>query len=289
MKESNFDKGINTLFSVIGIMVCMIVVYPLIYTTAVSLSSSSQILSNNVFLYPKEFTLSAYIKVFNMVNIQRGLKNSIIYTVVGTCINVVLTTALAYSLSRRHMIARKFLTVFLIIPLFINGGVVPTYLIIKWLDFTDTMWAVIMPFAILSYYLIIVKTFYEDIPDSIIESAQIEGENDIDIYIKIIIPMSVTIIATISLFYAISNWNNFSNALYYLNNSKKYPLSIVLKNMLVSTEMLSDTRETVNGELVLFEAVQSATIIIYVLPILLVYPFVQKYFKEGITMGSVKG
>ncbi len=162
-------------------------------------------------------------------------------------------------------------------------------MVIKWFGMIDTMWAVIMPFAVLSYYLIIVKSFYQGIPDSIIESAKIDGANDIKTFLRIILPMSTTIIATIGLFYAIYNWNNFQNPLFYLNDADKYPLVLVLKNMLVTTEMFADP-ETVKGEeIVSLEAMQSAVIVISIVPILMVFPFVQKYFKKGITMGSVKG
>ena len=286
IRKSEFAGDI--LLSFVALVACVVVVYPLIYTASVSLSASAEIAANDVTFFPRSFTTVAYDRVLHMRKVTLGFKNSVVYTTVGTCINILLTTSLGYAISRRELVGRKFFTILLTIPLFISGGIVPTFMVIKMLGMIDTMWAVILPFAVLSYYLIIVKSFYESIPDSIIESAKIDGANDISIFWRIIIPMSTTIIATIGLFYAIYNWNNFRNPLFYLNDNDKFPLVIVLKNMLVSTEMISYTQKS-GEEIVSLEAMQSATIVISVIPILIVYPFVQKYFKQGVTMGSVKG
>ena len=174
------------------------------------------------------------------------------------------------------------------IPLFFNGGMIPTYMVIYKLGMRDTLWAIILPWAILSFYLILFKSFFEEIPEEIIESASIDGANDILIFIRIILPMSTTIVASIGLFYAIDNWNNFTNALLYIYNPEKYPLSLVLRNLLVAESEIAQANDS-SKEFVVREAIQSATIIISMIPIMLLYPFLQKYFTKGIMLGAVKG
>ena len=279
----------NIALSLMAVLISLCLLYPFVYIASVSLSSSADISANRVTFFPRNITFGAYKQVIHMRDVVAGFKNSVRYTLVGTVINIILTTSLGYAISRRELVGRKFFTVFLTLPLFISGGIVPTYMVVKLLGLIDTMWAVILPFAVLSYYLIIVKAFYQGIPDSIIESAKIDGANDISIYFRIILPMSTTIIATIGLFYAIHNWNIFREALFFLHHNEKFPLALVLKNMLVTTEMYSDMGTRPGEELVSLEAVQSAVIIISIIPILFIYPFVQRYFKRGIALGSVKG
>ncbi|WP_127586304.1 carbohydrate ABC transporter permease [Paenibacillus koleovorans] len=282
------DRLIDWSFALIAIAACLLTLYPIVYILAVSFSSSTEIVNNNITFFPKGTTLAAYFKVLDMENVRNGIVNSLLYTSVGTVINLVLTTALAYALSRKRLIARKLMMLLVTIPLFFNGGMIPTYIVIFKLGLKDSMWAVILPWAVLSFYLILMKAFFEDIPEEIIESAAIDGANDFMVFIRIILPMSTTIIASIGLFYAIDNWNNFTNALLYLYKPEKFPLALVLRNLLVAEGEMAQSNNSAE-EFVAREAIQSATIILSMIPIMLVYPFLQKYFAKGIAMGALKG
>lgn len=282
------DRLIAWAFALLAITACALTLYPIMYILAVSFSSSAEIMKNNITLLPKGFTLAAYAKVLHMENVRNGIVNSILYTIAGTLLNLILTTALAYALSRRKLIGRKFLMILVTIPLFFSGGMIPTYIVIFELGMKDSIWAVILPWAVLSFYLILMKAFFEEIPDEIIESAAIDGANDFFVFVRIILPMSTTIIASIGLFYAIDNWNNFTNALLYLYKPEKFPLSLVLRNLLVAEGEMAQSNNSAE-EFVAREAIQSATIILSMIPIMLVYPFLQKYFTQGIAMGALKG
>lgn len=282
------ERLIDWTFAVVAIATILLTLYPIVYILAVSLSSSAEIVKNNITFLPKDFTLSAYTKVLNMDHVRNGIMNSIFYTTVGTFINLVLTTALAYALSRKRLIGKKLFMIIVTIPLFFNGGMIPTYMVIFKLGMKDSIWAVILPWAVLSFYLILIKAFFEDIPEEIMESASIDGANDFMIFVRIVLPMSTTIIASVGLFYAIDNWNNFTNAMLYLYKPEKYPLSLVLRNLLVAEGEIAQSNNSAE-EFVTREAIQSATIIISLIPIMLVYPFLQKYFAKGIAMGALKG
>lgn len=289
MKKSGFgDKIFEVLLLLVAVFTITITLYPIIYIFSVSISDSAEVVRNNIVLLPKNPTLAAFRKVWGMDNVRRGLANSIMYTVVGTAINLVLTSSLAYAVSRKRLVCRKLFMIMISIPLFFNGGMIPTYMVIYNLGLKDSIWAVILPWAVLSFYLILFKTFFEDIPDEIMESATIDGANDITIFFRIVLPMSTTIMASIGLFYAIDNWNNFSNALLYLYDSDKYPLSLVLRNYLVAENETAQSN-TGQSEFVAREAVQSAMIIISLIPIMTLYPFLQKYFAKGVMLGAIKG
>ena len=289
MRNRNITDAVFQLtIKVIAVLICILLLYPIVYVFSVSISHSTEIVRNNIVLLPRHVTLAAYIKVWGMEDVRNGIKNSIIYTVTGTALNLILTTALAYALSRRRLTGRKLLMIMVTIPLFFNGGMIPTYMVVYNLGMKDTIFAVILPWAILSFYLILVKSFFEDIPEEIIESAYIDGANDFMIYVRIIMPMSMTIVAAIGLFYAIDNWNNFTNALLYIYRKERYPLALVLRNLLVSFTETAISNNSAD-EFVSSEAIQSATIIISMIPIMLLYPFLQKYFKRGISIGALKG
>ena len=289
MKKRNLGEiTFQAIVTLIAIITIFITVYPLIYILSVSISDISEIVQNNIVFFPKKLNFDAFAKVWSMDNVKRGLVNSIVYTIIGTAINLFLTSTLAYSVSRKKLTGKKILMVMISIPLFFNGGLIPTYMVVYNLGIRDTMWAVILPWAVLSFYLILFKSFFEDIPDEMIESAYIDGANDLVIFFRIVLPMSKTIMASIGLFYAIDNWNNFSNALFYLYDPDKYPLALILRNYLVA-ENESSQINTTQGRFVAREAIQSAMIVISSLPIMILYPFLQKYFKKGVMLGAIKG
>lgn len=289
MKKSKLsEKIIEMGIILVAVLTCIFTLYPIIYILSVSLSDSSEILRNNIVFLPKNVTFAAFKKVLGMENVRRGIFNSIIYTVLGTAINLLLTSTMAYALSRKRLVGKKIYMMMVTIPLFFTGGMIPTYMVVYGLGMKNTIYSVILPWAVLSFYLILFKSFFEDIPEEIIESASIDGANDIMIFARIILPMSTTIVASIGLFYAIDNWNNFTNAMLYLYDPEKYPLSLVLRNLLVAENEMSQANDT-SQEFVAREAIQSATIIISMIPIMILYPFLQKYFTKGVMLGAVKG
>jgi putative aldouronate transport system permease protein len=288
MKRRGSDIAFDTVNIIICLAACAAILYPFLYILSVSLSDSVWITRNAVTFYPLGLNLEAFKRILAMEKIRTSFLNSIFYAGFGTMLNLVLTTMLAFPLSRKHLVGRKFFVGMIVIPLFFSGGIIPTYMVVHYLGIKNTLWSIVLPWAILSYYLILVKTFFEGIPEEILESASIDGSNDLRTYLNIVLPLSATIIATVGLFYAVDNWNNFSNALFYLYDQRKYPLSLVLKEMLVTMEGSQNTIST-NEKLVVVEAIQSAVIVISVLPLMLIYPFVHKYFRKGITLGALKG
>ena len=287
-KVSIYDVVFKVFLAFVAVFTAVVTLYPIIYIFSVSISDSSEIVRNTIVLLPKSPTLAAYEKVWSMANVRRSLFNSILYTSVGTVINLILTSSLAYAVSRKQLVGKKIFMMMITIPLFFSGGMIPTYMVIYGLGLKDSIWSVILPWAILSFYLLLFKTFYEDIPDEIMESASIDGANDIVIFFRIVIPMSTTIMASVGLFYAIDNWNNFTNALLYLYDPDKFPLALVLRNYLVAEGETSQSNAT-QENFVVREAIQSAMIIISLIPIMMVYPFLQKYFTKGVMLGAVKG
>ena len=287
-KVSIYDVVFKVFLAFVAVFTAVVTLYPIIYIFSVSISDSSEIVRNTIVLLPKSPTLAAYEKVWSMANVRRSLFNSILYTSVGTVINLILTSSLAYAVSRKQLVGKKIFMMMITIPLFFSGGMIPTYMVIYGLGLKDSIWSVILPWAILSFYLLLFKTFYEDIPDEIMESASIDGANDIVIFFRIVIPMSTTIMASVGLFYAIDNWNNFTNALLYLYDPDKFPLALVLRNYLVAEGEMSQS-STTQDDFVVREAIQSAMIIISLIPIMMVYPFLQKYFTKGVMLGAVKG
>lgn len=285
-------RGPDIVFDVFNTVICLAavaaVLYPFLYIVSVSLSDSVWISRNAVTFYPLGINLEAFKRILAMEKIRQSFLNSVFYTVFGTVLNLALTTMLAFPLSRKRLFGRKFFVGMIVIPLFFSGGIIPTYMVVHYLGIKNTLWSIVLPWAILSYYLILVKTFFEGIPEEILESASIDGSNDLRTYLNIVLPLSAAIIATVGLFYAVDNWNNFSNALFYLYDQRKYPLSLVLKEMLVTMEGAQNTIST-NEKLVVQEAIQSAVIVVSVLPLMVIYPFVHKYFRRGITLGALKG
>lgn len=279
-----FDVVNYLILAVIG----FIMLYPMYYVLIVSMSSAKFISLGEVTFFPKGITFEAYERVFNSANIWTGYKNTIVYTVLGTIINVLLTAMCAYPLSRKEFYGRKTLTVLITITMFVSGGLIPLYLVINNIHLMNTMWAVILPSAISTYNMIIMRTSFESIPDSLIESAYLDGANDIVILRWIVLPLSKAIIATMVLFYSVSHWNSYFPAMLYLNDKSKYPVQVIMRDIIIGSDM-SEAGDTSALSMVSVLNYRYAVIIISLVPILLVYPFIQKYFTKGVMVGAVKG
>lgn len=264
--------------------------YPLYYVLIVSLSDGHAVMRGEVAFWPKGLTFSTYQLIFDDASIWRSYANTVLYTVVGTVINVVCTAMCAYPLSKKEFYGRQFFTLMIVITMFFSGGLIPSYLLIQKLHMLNTMWALVIPGAISVWNMVIMRTFFQSLPNELYESAYIDGSNELTSFLKITIPLSKPIVATMSLFYAVGHWNSFFSAMIYLNEKSKYPLQIILRNMVVMGEMSNQTQELggIYGG-VTATNIKYAVIIIAVLPIVMFYPFIQKYFVKGMMIGSLKG
>lgn len=283
----------NNIFLLLSIAVVAI---PLLNVVSQSFSSPSAVLNGKVMLLPVGLTAESYTYVFHNDSIISGYLNSILYTVSGTILSVALTLIAAYPLSRKDLVGRNPIMGLFLFTMIFSGGMIPTYLLVRDLHMLDTIWALILPNALSVYNMIIARTFFVNtIPNELYEAAEIDGANDFTVFFRIAIPLSKSIIAVQVLFYAVGLWNMYFDALIYLNDSAKYPLQLVLRNIMTSAQVQSQMVEatgTVSNSsemLALTESLKYATIVCASVPVLLLYPFIQKHFTRGIMIGTVKG
>ncbi|SHL42049.1 putative aldouronate transport system permease protein [Anaerocolumna jejuensis DSM 15929] len=287
-KEFAFNIAVNS----ISILIIIIVLVPLIFVLAASFSDPDLVLKGKVLLFPKGFTLKAYHMVFENSDIWRGYLNTIIYTVAGTAISVVLTILAAYPLSRSQFFGRKYLLLILLFTMYFNGGMIPTYLLVRDMGMYDSIWAIILPSAISTYNLIVAKTFFEtSIPNELYESALLDGCGNIKMLNKIVLPLAKSIIAILILYYAVNMWNSYFSALIYLNDDKKYPLQIILRNILLigQTEQFGTNDVGMAEKIKMAEALKYSVIVVSSIPMIILYQFVQKHFVKGVMIGAIKG
>ncbi|WP_413408787.1 carbohydrate ABC transporter permease [Paenibacillus amylolyticus] len=284
--EKVFDAIVYTIAAVIIVLV----LYPLLFLVSASLSDPAKVLSGEVWLLPKGFTLDAYTNILHNEKIWLGYRNTIFYTVIGTVINVIMTILAAYPLSRPDLPGRKILMLFITLTLFFSGGLIPTYLLIKNLGMVDTIWSLIIPGAISTYNLIVMRTYFQTIPWELQEAASIDGCSNWRLLRSIILPLSKPILAVMVLFYAVSHWNSYFNALIYIRNEALYPLQLILREILMFSQ--SDAMDSTVGledKIMLAESIKYAVIIVSSLPVWIMYPFVQRHFVKGVMIGSIKG
>lgn len=285
-----FDLGNYALLTI----VLLITIYPLIYVVSSSLSSVNALLAGKVWLYPVEFSIEGYTAVFKSQDILRGYTNSIFYAGVGTAINVVMTVLAAYPLSRADLKGRNFVMFLFAFTLFFNGGLIPTFLLVKDLGMLNTRWALIIPNALAVFNVIITRTYFsQTIPHDFLESSRIEGCTNYQFLMKIVLPLSKPILAVIALYYAVGHWNSYFNALIYINDKSLQPLQMVLRDILVTntsvdSSMMADA-ETMAARALMGQVLKYSVIVVGSLPMLIIYPFVQKYFVKGVMMGAIKG
>ncbi|NJD01530.1 MAG: carbohydrate ABC transporter permease [Ruminiclostridium sp.] len=275
----------------IVMLACIIfAVYPLLYVILGSISESTLLIKNRgITLKPLGFSLDAYKLVFNNDRVITGYKNTLIYMTVGTAINVTLTAFGAYALSRRNVLFKNAIMMLIVFTMFFDGGLVPLYLVIKNLHLYNSMWAIILPSAMSVWYLIIMRTGFQSVPESMEESARIDGANDFTILFRIIIPLAMPVIAVIILFYGVYQWNSYFYAMVFLLDLKLYPLQLVLRDLLITQNadkmMIGIVDEKKLGISI---SIRYAAIVVATVPVLLVYPFLQKYFVKGIMIGAIK-
>ncbi|GAA4832520.1 carbohydrate ABC transporter permease [Paenibacillus vulneris] len=293
MLESRADKGIEILIYIILALVTASVLYPLVFVLVASISSPEMVIRGEVWLWPKGLTMVGYERIFQNKEILSGYTNTIAYTLVGTAINLVMTVAAAYPLSRKDFYGRNVFTALILFTMFFSGGMIPTYLLIKKLGMLNTFWALVIPSAVSVWNIVIMRTFFQNsIPNEIQESASIDGCSNMQTLVRIVLPLSAPILAVMVLFYSVGHWNAYFNALIYLTDRAKYPLQLILREILVQgqmQEMVDVSDSTLAKSVMDAEAIKYAAVIVANLPVLLLYPFLQKYFVKGIMVGAIKG
>ncbi|GGJ59811.1 putative aldouronate transport system permease protein [Anoxybacillus voinovskiensis] len=292
-RRSKEDKIFDIINYVLIAVILILVIYPLYFIIIASISDPNMIHQGKVWFLPKEVTFEGYKRIFNDPKIWIGYKNSIIYTLVGTLVNISCTLTAAYALSRKDLYGKRIIMSFFLFTMFFSGGLIPTYLIVKNLGLLNTMWALILPKAVAVWNLIVAKTYFETtIPNELLESAKIDGCSDAKFFWKIVLPLSKPIVAVMVLFYAVGHWNSYFDALIYLNNEKLYPLQLILRNILIqneaSTQMIGDL-DSLAAKQRVSELIKYGVIIVASIPLLIAYPFVQKYFVKGVMIGGIKG
>ncbi|MBQ8653682.1 MAG: carbohydrate ABC transporter permease [Clostridia bacterium] len=292
IKEGGASRKVFNVFNYVFLFLLMLVcLYPLYLQLIISISHGLEVMKGGITLLPRHISFDTY-KTLVRGELFMYMKNTVVYTVLGTFVNLVMSCLCAYPLSRKTFSGRKLFTAMVTVTLFFSGGMIPMYLTVKQYGLMDSMWSLILPGAISTYNMIIIRTAFQSIPDSLIESAQLDGANDLIILYKIVVPLSKATLATMLLFYAVSHWNAYFDAMLYINSKEKYPLQIMLRNMLIGGLFNEETAIAgANAEAfaVTDATLRAATIIVTTLPILIVYPFVQRYFVKGVMIGSVKG
>lgn len=294
VKYSLADNIFEFFIIIFCIFVFIIVAYPLYFIVIASFSDSTYVNQGLVILTPKGFSTYGYGKIFEDTRIWTGYKNTLIYTLGGTAINLLFTLPGAYALAYKRFKARKYIMRAFVFTMFFNGGLIPTYMLIRNLGMVDTMWVMMIPFCVNVYNLIITRTFFEHtIPDELYEAAIIDGCTHFRFFTTVVLPLSKAIISVIFLYYMVGHWNNFFTALIYLNKDNLQPLQIVLRNILLSNQVFMEGAG-MGGEAGGYaqryaDQIKYGVIIVSTLPILCLYPFIQKYFEEGIMIGAIKG
>lgn len=293
IRESKGDRIFNVINYTILLLFVLAVLYPLIYVVSASFSSAQAVSSGQVWLWPVDFSVRAYQEVFNHSRIWLGYANSLFYMSIGTVINVTLTVLAAYPLTRKDFRGRSIFIFLFVFTMMFNGGLIPMYLLVRDLGMLNTRWALLIPNALSVYNVIVTMSFFRaTIPDELLESAQIDGCNDFKFVWKIVLPLSAPIIAVMSLFYAVGHWNQYFDALIYLRNDSLFPLQIILRDILIQNEVdlsLMGDIDRFEERLGLQQLLKYSTIVVASLPVLIIYPFVQKHFVKGVMIGSLKG
>lgn len=297
IRRSREDVIYDTVIFIILTLLLLIVAYPLYFIIISSISDPKAVSAGKVVFVPVGFTLEGYMEVFKDNRIVRSFLNSLLYTTVGTLLNLAVTLPTAYALSRSKFCLNKFVTTFYLITMFISGGMIPTYLVVQKTGLLDTMWSLILPGALGVYNMIVARTFFQqNISEELYEAAEIDGCGHGRFFFSIALPLSGAIIAIMVLYYGVGHWNSYFSALLYMQTEEKFPLQLVLRSILVQNEtqlnqasVSTAAREAIERQRQLVELMKYSLIIISSIPVLVLYPFIQKHFVKGVMIGSVKG
>lgn len=293
IKLSTFDRAFNVINLALVTLILIIIAYPLLFIISASFSDPILVSSGKVLLFPKGLTLEGYENIFGSKEIWQGFFNSVKYTVIGTTINLILTVFAAYPLSRRDLAGRGPLMMLFTFTMYFSGGMIPVFLVVRMLGLYNTMWSLILPGAVSAYNIIVMRSFFDSaIPQELFDAARIDGCSDYSYMFRILLPLSKPVLAVMVLFYSNGHWNQFFNAIIYLRNAEMYPLQVILRNILLKN-ILTDNMIIEFGGAANYshtsEIIKYGLIIVSSIPMMLMYPFVQKYFVKGVMIGSVKG
>lgn len=287
------DKWFEAINITLLALLSLLVLYPLVFVISASISNPAHVLNGEMWLLPKELTFAGYKKVLDNKDLLTSYGNTILYTVVGTAINLVMTIMAAYPLSKRDMAGRNVLMALMVFTMYFSGGLIPTYMLIKQLGMTNTMWALVIPNAVSVWNIIIMRTFFQSsIPNEVKEAASIDGCSDMRILWRIVLPLSMPIVAVMILFYSVGHWNAYFNAMIYLTDRSDYPLQLILREILIQGQMeqMTNVGDASHAKTIMDEElIKYAAVVVANLPILALYPFLQKYFVKGVMIGAIKG
>ena len=279
------------IYAILGI-IAFTALFPLVYVFIVSITPLSEVAKNGGYtVFPGKVTFDAYETVFKSPLVPQALKITVFVTVVGTLANLLFTALLAYPVSKKSLPLRNGILLFLVFTLLFNGGLIPTYLVVHATGLVNTLGALIVPSLISTFYLLIMKTFFENFPEELIEAARVDGMGEFRLLFRIVLPLSKPVVATLGLFYGVAHWNEFFAGIIYINDPELMPLQVVLRNILVGSTISGDL-QTLNPQLMAElpgETIKMALVVVSVLPVLFVYPFLQKYMTQGMMLGAIKG
>ncbi len=291
ISRSRADKAFDVADYILLTIAFLLVAYPLYFVVIASISDPIAVYEGRVILYPIRPTLEGYQRILSYSSLFVGYKNTLLYTLVGTAINLVLTITAGYALSRKDLVGGNVMMMGVMFTMIVSGGMIPNYLLVQELNLYNTMWALILPGAVSTWNLIVCRTFFQQtIPDELREAAELDGCGDTGFFLRVVLPLSSAIIAVMVLFYAVSHWNSYYNALLYLTTTSKYPLQLVLRNILIVNtldDMVNDVA-TQAAQQRMGDLIKYGMIIVSSLPLLILYPFLQKYFVQGVLIGSLK-
>ena len=292
LKSSNSDRIFVGIITIIMFVYIVIVVYPIIFVTSASFSNPMEVFAGKMWLLPRGFNMEAYKLVFRNNDIFIGYRNTLLYTIVGTFISIVVTMSGAYPMSRKKMYGRNIFMAFFVFTMFFSGGLIPTYMTAKSIGLYNNLWVMVIWGSVSVYNMIVARTFMQNtISEELYEAAAIDNCSDVQAFFKIVLPLCSPIIAVLVLFYAVGYWNSYFNALIYLNNRNLYPLQLFLREILLSsmTDNMTDMSSMDMSKFMVSESVKYAVIIVSIVPMLILYPFMQGFFIKGIMIGSIKG
>lgn len=292
VKLSKSDRIFTIILYTITGILTLVALYPMYFIVIASISSPTAVSNGDVILFPVSPTIEAYKKLLEYTSIWVGYRNTIFYTVLGTAAILAVNLPAAYALSRKDLVGRRLLNLVYIFPMYFSGGLIPTFMVVRDFGFYDNIWVMIIPFSVITYYIIVARTFFSSsLPDGIWEAAQVDGCGNLRFFFQFVLPLSKAIIAVIALWAAVGIWNQYMTALIYIRNENLQPLQIVLRSILISNQNMAQmtTGSAAAEARQMAELIKYAVIVVSSLPVMCIYPFVQKYFNQGVMIGAVKG
>ncbi len=292
IKRSAASRAFDACNVTLLALCAMLTMLPFAYVLAASFATEREIVERPLFLIPRDVSLNAYQYIFSSSTLLRSIVNSVVITVLGTLVNMACTVTMAYSLSKRRVAGRGLILNLIIFSMFFSGGMIPTYIVVSGLGITNTYWAVILPGAISAYYLMIVKNFFQNIPAELEESAYLDGCNDLSALWRIALPLSLPVMATFSLFYAVGHWNAYFGAMLYMSKApEKWPLQVMLRQLIILSQMTAGDMASMDPGFTKppDQSIKMAVIMVSTVPVMMLYPFLQKYFAKGVLVGALKG